>query len=167
MDSAKLDNIGREAAELFADPIAAPGKPAAPAIAASGDASSTAPDQAATDEASAKEWAGLPFVFGSIVSKAMPELAQVYSEEKCLDWGRSMVPVAKRYGWTAGAAGLWAPLIATTWGFARPTYEAIKQRRSPKAAQPASQPKASADVSLAERGEAGPGAESVVASVVA
>src|SRR6266567_2616893 len=25
MDSAKLDNIGREAAELFADPIAAPG----------------------------------------------------------------------------------------------------------------------------------------------
>src|SRR5712691_8951715 len=55
-------------------------------------------------EDEAKGWAGLPYVFGGILARGMPELREVYTETACLDWGRAMVPVARKYGWTLGGA---------------------------------------------------------------
>lgn len=77
-----------------------------------------------------EEWAGLPFVFGAIVSEAMPELSPHYTTEKCVEWAERMLPVAQRYGWTAGVAGAWCALIGVTWGMAKPTFEAVKKKRA-------------------------------------
>jgi len=113
---------------------------------AGGDATSAAPaaleaspTQAELDKAGAEEWAGFPFVFGSIVAEAMPEVEPVYTEARCIAWGEKMLPVARRYGWTAGVAGLWAGVIGATWAFAKPTWTAVRARRAAAAQAAAAQ----------------------------
>lgn len=76
----------------------------------------------------AEEWAGLPYVFGSILAEAMPELERVYTDEACLAWGEKMVPVARHHGWTIGVAGMWLALIGASWGLLKPTGAAIRRR---------------------------------------
>lgn len=95
------------------------------------------------DKKEAAEWAGFPFVFGAIVARALPELAEVYSETACLEWGKKMAPIARRYGWTAGVAGAWFGLIGASWGMIEPTYKAAKAHRAKmRAAAPAPAPAA-------------------------
>lgn len=102
------------------------------------EAERKAREQAAQGDADKKEaaqWAGIPYVFGAIVGEAMPELRPVYSEERCMDWGEKMLPVARHYGWNVGVFGLWAGLLAASWQMIKPTASAVIQRR--KAAEEA------------------------------
>lgn len=55
--------------------------------------------QQASDETAAQAWGQLPFFIGSALGMFVPAVQAIYTEEKCLNWGRSMVPVANKYGW--------------------------------------------------------------------
>ncbi len=82
----------------------------------------------------AKEWAQFPALFGQLVTPALPELRTVYTDEACMAWGRAMVPLADKYGWTPGEfmqwLGPWAGVAMATWPLAWPTVKAIKARRA-------------------------------------
>lgn len=52
------------------------------------------------DQADVQGWAELPKMLGELVTPALPELEAVYTPERCTKWGRAMLPVAKKYGWT-------------------------------------------------------------------
>ena len=101
---------------------AAPGQaPAAAAIARV--------DDAAQVELEGREWAMLPAIFGRIISRAMPELAEHYADDKCAEWGRAMVPVARRHGWNVQGTFMYLGLALATWDMAAPTATAVIARR--------------------------------------
>ena len=106
----------------------------------------------ATEEAEAKEWAEFPALFGAIICQAMPELRESYSESNCAEWGRRMVPVARKYGWTTKAFGGWIGLLSATWIFAKPTFDAVRARRAapPKPAPDAAKPETEAPAAPAQ-----------------
>lgn len=115
----------------------------APAAAASGAAADAQPPvQALPSEPTEAEivaWMALPRVFGSIIAKALPEVADSYSSEKCREWSFSMVPIGRRYGWNVGAAFEILGLVASTWLLVDPTIEAMRARiaaRRARAQQP-------------------------------
>ncbi len=126
-----LDGIAAEAKEALGGPIAQPQGGEGPRV-------EVLPPLADKEkfEDEAKGWAGLPYVFGGILARGMPELREVYTEAACLDWGRAMVPVARKYGWTLGGAECLITLAAATWTLAGPTLDAIKRRRAPKSERP-------------------------------
>jgi len=146
-----LGDIARAAAQLE-------GGAGAPQL--DGPAAPTAP--ARDPDALAREWAQCPFIFGSIVCEAMPELRPVYTEDRCIAWGRAMVPVAEKHGWNVPAVLMYASLAAATWGMVRPTIRAAVAHRQAhqagqaapgQAAQGAGQPGAG----TARPGQPGPG----------
>lgn len=115
--------VAAAAADALADEPAAPaGSPA--------QAMPAAPDPA-------MEWARFPALFGSIVGSVMPELAPVYSDAACRNWGEAMVPLAAKYGWSPSEfmkwLDPWVGLGLATWPLAVPTVQAIRARRSPGA----------------------------------
>ena len=83
----------------------------------------------------AQEWASLPYLFGSIVGRALPELRAVYTEAACLEWGRAMVPIAHKYGWTVSGFSPWLGLAGATWKLADPTIDAVRAARARAEAQ--------------------------------
>ncbi|SRR6266446_2659013 len=93
-------------------------------------------------EDEAKEWAGFPYLFGRLLSPVMPELKEVYTEAACLEWGRRMVPVARKYTWTPGGASMWIGLGIATWKLGEPTVAAIKRKRAQndRTAKPQAEP---------------------------
>lgn len=114
-----LKAIAAEGAALEASMPAAPGDP--------GAAPAGPPMDADTREA--LEWAAVPATAGGILSMAMPELAEVYTEDACLNWGRAMVPVARKYGWHADSLlGVWGPLLFASYSLMAPTVMAVKKR---------------------------------------
>jgi hypothetical protein len=113
-------------------------------------AGGAAADPAAQFEAEAREWAGFPYVIGGLLSKAMPELAGVYTETACVSWGRAMVPVARKYGWTVGALGPLAGLASASWSLLSPTFDALKRRRAQHEKAPQAQPDAAPQGAAAE-----------------
>lgn len=84
----------------------------------------------------AQTWGQIPFMFGKVISMAMPELAGVYTEEKCYQWGVGMAAVSEKYGWDAGEViGRFGPEIALAVAsvpLVVPTFQAIKARREAK-----------------------------------
>jgi hypothetical protein len=93
----------------------------------------------------AQTWAQIPRMLGGLLAMAMPELAKVYTDEKCLAWGQGMAAVSDKYGWDAAdTIAKWGPEIAlgvATLPLALPTIAAIRARR----AQPAQQPEKDID----------------------
>ncbi|MEW6258019.1 MAG: hypothetical protein AB1592_18860 [Pseudomonadota bacterium] len=104
-------------------------------VAASSDGGAV-PGQDKQDAANdpAEEWAQVPAIVGAVLSMAMPELAEVYTPERCRAWGAAMVPLADQYGWNSsellGRFGPWVGLASATVPLAWPTVQAIKARRS-------------------------------------
>ncbi len=84
----------------------------------------------------AQTWAQIPFMFGRLLSMAMPELNDVYTEDRCYAWGVGMAAVSDKHGWDAGEViGRWGPEIAlcvASVPLVVPTYQAIKARREAK-----------------------------------
>lgn len=86
--------------------------------------------QISESEKSAQEWGILMFTAGGFACMIAPELKPVYSQERCLDWGRSVTSVCEKYGLTGMAAMPEIALIVSTAGFALPSYFAIKAKIS-------------------------------------
>lgn len=85
--------------------------------------------QQGEDERKAREWGVLAYTIGGALSMAAPELRQVYTEAACLDWGRSVVPVATKYGWDNGPSKVpEIGLLLSTLGLAIPTVYVLRQR---------------------------------------
>lgn len=138
MNAAELQGMAADAAAADKAQAAEPGASAAPGEAA-------APKLSAADE-----WAQVPAVFGRILSRFYPELEPVYSEKACAEWGRAMVPVAEKYGWTASRffawLGPWIGLAMASESLATPTYQALAARvRAARAAKAAPEGAAASD----------------------
>lgn len=89
-----------------------------------------AAEQAAASEAdaAAKQWGMLMYTLGGFCQMIAPELKPVYSEERCFAWGQQANAVAEKYGWNGPSAMPELALLASTAGFAVPTYLLMKAR---------------------------------------
>lgn len=80
----------------------------------------------------AEKWAAAPELFYSLVEDELPELKSVYTPERCARWGEAMVPIAKKFGWTADDAfkwlGDWAMFVIASHRLVTPTAKAIAVR---------------------------------------
>ena len=122
-----LDGIAAEAQASLGD-----GTPREGEFIPAGGADPAAADRAKL-EAETREWAGVPYILGGLLSKILPELKEVYTLQACMEWGGSMVPVARKYGWTMGGLELEAALLIATWSLLSPTVDALKRRRATNA----------------------------------
>jgi len=85
--------------------------------------------QAATvAEDGARDWGMMMYAIGGLVCMAAPELQPVYSEDRCLTWGRHMHQVSQKYGWDAPSAAPEFGLAAASIGFVVPTYLVLSQK---------------------------------------
>lgn len=82
----------------------------------------------ADSEAQAREWGVIAFTIGGALSMFAPELRQVYTEQACLNWGRSVVPVAEKYGWSGVSKFPEFALLMATVGLAMPTFFVMRKR---------------------------------------
>ena len=87
----------------------------------------------------AQTWGQIPYMLGKVLSMGLPELAGVYNEQACYQWGVGMAAVSDKYGWDAGeVVGRFGPEIAlavASLPLVVPTFQAIKARREAKEAQ--------------------------------
>ncbi|HWH83470.1 MAG TPA: hypothetical protein VNU71_14660 [Burkholderiaceae bacterium] len=85
--------------------------------------------QAAQDlDAGAREWGMIAYVVGNGLSMIAPELKQVYTEDACMGWGRSMMPVAEKYGWNGPTSVPELGLIIASMSLGVPSVLAIRER---------------------------------------
>lgn len=113
---------------------------AAETKAADAPAETAAPGTLIAPRSPAREWAEIPAMVGAGLVLPMPELAPVYSDAACLQWGEAMVPVADKYGWTP--AKIWPEirLLMATGAFLIPTVQAFRARIAAAQQQAAQQP---------------------------
>ena len=106
----------------------------------------------------AQAWAAVPMMVGKLACMIAPELAPIYSEENCKEWGASVVPVAEKYGWGGPGALPELSLAISTAGFAVPTFIVVRARLAElrKASEAKAKPDGAAD-------ETQPGAPAIVA----
>jgi hypothetical protein len=77
-------------------------------------------------DSEAKEWAMVAYAIGQAAGQFAPKLKQIYSEEACLAWGHTVVPVAQKYDVKGIGRFPEVALILSTLAFAYPTYMEIK-----------------------------------------
>ncbi|MCX7289726.1 hypothetical protein [Janthinobacterium sp.] len=98
----------------------------------------------------AQTWGQIPFMLGKVLSMALPELAGVYNEQACYQWGVGMAAVSEKYGWDAGEViGRFGPEIALAVAsvpLVVPTYQAIKARREAKEREEKARPREEKDI---------------------
>lgn len=94
-------------------------------------------------EAGARAWGMVMFTVGGFAQMIAPELKPVYSEDRCYQWGQQAQAVAQKYGWNGPSAMPELALIASTVGFALPTYMIVRQKLE--------QAKAAKDGSIGEK----------------
>lgn len=86
----------------------------------------------------AQTWGQIPFMLGKVITMGLPELAGVYNEQACYQWGIGMAAVSEKYGWDAGETltrfGPEIALVVASVPLVVPTYQAIKARREAKEA---------------------------------
>lgn len=119
MDASRLEALGGLVEE--ADAAAGPTPEQAQAQAAEVAAEAVA-------EQGAREWGVLAFTIGNALAMFAPELKQVYTEEACLNWGRSVVPVAEKYGWGGTSRVPEIGMALATIGLVAPTVIVIRHR---------------------------------------
>lgn len=79
-------------------------------------------------EQSAAEWGTIVYMLGNAAAMIAPELSKVYTQEACLNWGRSMNPVASKYGWNGPGGVPELGLLIATAGLVVPSWFAIRAR---------------------------------------
>lgn len=79
-------------------------------------------------EDQARQWGMVAFTVGGALGMLAPELRQVYTEDACMGWGRAMVPVAEKYGWSGPGNCPELGLLAATAGLAVPSFMAVRAR---------------------------------------
>lgn len=83
-------------------------------------------ERATAADLAAKQWGMLMFTIGGFACMVAPDLKPVYSEERCFNWGQQANTVAEKYGWNGPSAMPELALIASTAGFAIPTFFAVR-----------------------------------------
>lgn len=86
-------------------------------------------------------WAMLPKSVGSALVLALPELAEVYSDENCLAWGASMQNYSRIKGWDVkNAPGALVAMASLPFvlGTAGALLKRLKAAKAAKASQPRS-----------------------------
>lgn len=120
MDANKLEGLGGLIDEIDAED---------PQKQAQAQAEQQAAQQAEADaDTQAREWGVIAYTVGSALGMLAPELKQVYTEDACLKWGRSVVPVALKYGWNGPGAVPELGLLISTAGLAVPSYLVIRMK---------------------------------------
>lgn len=99
----------------------------------------------------AQTWGQIPFMLGKVLAMGMPELATIYNEQACYQWGVGMAAVSDKHGWDAGEViGRFGPeiaLVVASVPLVVPTYQAIKARReASEAAAKKEQPREEKDI---------------------
>jgi hypothetical protein len=79
-------------------------------------------------EQGAKEWGLLMFTVGGLVSMVAPELKPVYTEDRCLNWGKHANQVAEKYGWNGPGIMPELALLGCTAGFMVPTVMVLREK---------------------------------------
>lgn len=125
---------------------------ASPEAQAQAQATASAEAQAAHDaEERAREWGMVAYTIGSALSMLAPELRGVYTDDACMGWGRSVVPVADKYGWNGPGNVPEIGLLLATAGLAVPSVLAVRTRlamlkKAREAAEAEARPVEAADV---------------------
>lgn len=120
-DASAVEGAALDAGNIPLEPVA----PVAPG----------APGSVSVDPA--REWSEPPAAVGALLRFPFPELEHVYTPEACMAWGVAMVPIAERYGWTAGKVFPWLSLIGASASLLLPTVAIIKAHAQPETAAPA------------------------------
>jgi hypothetical protein len=81
-------------------------------------------------DAKAMEWLIIPQMAAMVAKAIYPEVAHLYSDERCLEVARAFVPVADKYGWAGSQIGPEVGLIMAGIGFAAPAYMAHRARKA-------------------------------------
>ena len=85
--------------------------------------------QAITEaEAEAKSWGMVMFTVGGFATMIAPELKQVYSQERCFEWGMNAYAVAEKHGLKGPGNMPEVTLLASTLTFAVPTFFAVREK---------------------------------------
>lgn len=84
--------------------------------------------QAEDTDRQAKEWGVLAYMIGGALAMLAPELRKVYTEDACLTWGRSVIPVADKYGWHGPSKIPELGLLLATASLAVPSFLVIRHR---------------------------------------
>lgn len=85
--------------------------------------------QAATLAADgARDWGMMMYAIGGLVCMAAPELQPIYSEDRCVTWGKHMHQVSEKYGWGSPSNAPEFGLAAASIGFVVPTYLVLSQK---------------------------------------
>jgi hypothetical protein len=79
-------------------------------------------------EQQAREWGMLAYMIGGALAMVAPEVKQIYTDDACLAWGRSVVPVAEKYGFTGPSKVPELGLLLATASLAVPTVLVIRHR---------------------------------------
>ena len=82
----------------------------------------------ASAEDGARDWGILMFTVGGLVCMVAPELRPIYTDDRCYAWGQQMQLVGEKYGWNAPSNSPELGLIASTIGFAVPTFMVLRQK---------------------------------------
>lgn len=85
-------------------------------------------EEAEQIEQGAKDWAMVPFMIGGLATMFAPELAPVYTKERCLIWGRHANQVAVKWGWNSPSNMPELGLAACTISFALPTFLVLREK---------------------------------------
>jgi hypothetical protein len=125
MEAAELESLAAETKAADAPIPEAPAPGAAPI--------------ATSDDALALEWSELPAAVGKGLSFVIPEAPQIWTDKACLEWGKAMVPIAKKYGWEPLKGMAWLKLLGATGALVGPTVFVVRERM--KAAKQPQEPK--------------------------
>jgi hypothetical protein len=77
-------------------------------------------------EDEAQTWAAVPMVIGRALAMFAPACERIYTADNCVQWGRAMVPVANKYGWSSVGNIPELGLIVVTAGLVLPTVAVIR-----------------------------------------
>lgn len=81
-------------------------------------------------DARAMEWLIIPQMAAMVAKAVYPEVAHLYTDERCMEVARAFVPVADKYGWTGSQVGPEVGLIMAGVGFAAPAFMAHRARKA-------------------------------------
>lgn len=76
----------------------------------------------------ARDWGMVMFTVGGLVCMVAPELHPIYSEDRCLTWGKHMHQVSEKYNWGSPKNAPELALVAASVSFVVPTYLVINAK---------------------------------------
>jgi hypothetical protein len=132
VDTTKLESLGDIVGEADAIATGAP-TPEQQAQAAAAQAEQLAED-------SAREWGVIAYTIGTALAVLAPELRNVYTEEACFAWGRSMVPVAQKYGFDGPGNVPELGLLISTMSLGVPTALVLRAKIAALRSAPGADP---------------------------